>query len=108
MNKGSFREGFNQKGKESINRSGTIEVFLVCKAAIKNLKNAYEIIFYLKPQYLPHNEEQRSFIQDLPSQKDIPSFEAITGYLKNFSKSVKEVENMSLKNKTLLVVGYQR
>ena len=31
------------------------------------------------------------------------SFEAITGYLKTFSKSIKEDENMSLKNKTLMV-----
>ena len=30
------------------------------------------------------------------------SFEAITGYLKTFSKSIKEDENMSLKNKTLI------
>ena len=30
------------------------------------------------------------------------SFEAITGYLKTFSKSIKEDENMGLKNKTLM------
>ena len=32
----------------------------------------------------------------------MPSFEAITGYLKTFSKSIKEDENMGLKNKTLI------
>ena len=31
-------------------------------------------------------------------------FEAITGSLKTFSKSIKENENMSLKNKTLIGV----
>ena len=31
-------------------------------------------------------------------------FEAITGSLKTFSKSIKEDENMSLKNKTLIGV----
>ena len=32
----------------------------------------------------------------------MPSFEAVTGYLKTFSKSIKEDENMGLKNKTLM------
>ena len=50
--------------------------------------NVDEIIFYLKSQYLAHNEEQRTFIQHIPSEGNIPSFEAITGYLKTFSKSI--------------------
>ena len=33
----------------------------------------------------------------------MPSFEVITGYLKTFSKSIKEDETMGLKNKTLIV-----
>ena len=36
------------------------------------------------------------------AKKNMPSFEAITSYLKTFSKSIKEDENMSLKNKTLI------
>ena len=90
MKKSSFRECFNRKWKEAINRYGTTESFLARKAVIKNVKNVYEVIFYLKSQYLPHNEEQRAFIQDIPSQEDIPSFEAIVDYLKTFSKSIKK------------------
>ena len=66
------------------------------------MMNTDEIIFYLKSQYLAHNEEQRTFIQHIPSEENMSYFEAITGYLKNFSKFIKEDENMSLKNKTLI------
>ena len=48
-----------------------------------------EIIFYLKNQYLPPNEEPGTFIEDIPSQED-RSFEEISDYLKNFSKSIKK------------------
>ena len=58
------------------------------------------IIFYLKSKYLAHNEEPRIFINDIPSKE--PSFEAMSGYLKAFSKFIKEDENMSLKNKCLI------
>ena len=59
------------------------------------------MLFYLKNEYLPHNEE-RAFIEDIP-QEDRFTFEAISNYLKTFSKSIKEVENMSFKNKALVV-----
>ena len=73
------------------------------KAAVKNdTKNAHEIIFYLKNQYLPPIKERGTFIEDILSQADRFSFEGISDYLKNFSKSIKEVESMSLKNKALL------
>ena len=62
-----------------------MKAILVCKAAIKNIKNVHEY-----SQYLTHNEEQRTFIQDIPSGEDIPSFDAITGYLKTFLKSKKK------------------
>ena len=62
--------------------------------------NTEEIIFYLKPQYLEHNPQDRTFIPNIPSEEH--SFEAITGNLKTFSKSIKEDENMSLKNKSLI------
>ena len=42
-----------------------------------------------------------AFIEDIPSQED-QSFEEISDYLKTFSKSIKENENMSLKNKVLM------
>ena len=55
-----------------------------------------EIIYYLKWKYSAHNEEPKIFIYDIPSEE--PSFEVMTGYLKTFSKFVKEDENMSLKH----------
>ena len=73
------------------------------KAVVKNdVKNVHEIIFYLSNQYLPHNEERGTFIEAIPSQEDRLSFEVISDYLKTVSKSIKEVENMSLENKVLL------
>ena len=79
-----------------------MRVFLIRKAA-KNAKkiNINEIIFYLKSRYSPDNRDQITFIQNIPSQGDVPSFEAICEELKAISKSMKEDENMSLKNKLL-------
>ena len=79
-----------------------LRVFLACKDAAKNEKNFNEIIFYLKIQYLPHNDEWRTFIEDIPNKEDWFPFEEKSGCLKNFSKSMKEVENMSLNNKVSL------
>ena len=59
-------------------------------------------MFYLKSQYLTQDDEERTFIEDIPSEENMPSFEAITGDLNTFLKSIKEDENMSLKNKTLI------
>ena len=71
-----------------------LRVFLARKAALKgSVENVHEIRFYLKNQYLPHNEE-RAFIEDIPQF----TFEAISDSLKTFSKSIKEVEHMSLEN----------
>ena len=64
------------------------------------------MLFYLKNQYLPDNEEW-DLIEDI-LQKDRFTFEAISDSLKVFSKSIKEVENVSLKNKVLLGFGYQQ
>ena len=45
------------------------------KAAVKNdTKNAHEIIFYLKNQYLPPIKERGTFIEDILSQADRFSF----------------------------------
>ena len=72
------------------------------KAVVKSdAKNVNEIIFYLKNQYLPHNEEPRVFIEDIRSQED-RSFEEMSAYLKTFLKPIKENENMGLKNKVLM------
>ena len=69
---------------------------------VKSVKtvNIYEIIFYLKSKYLAHSEESRIFINNIPSEE--PFFEAMTGYLKTFSKFIKEDEIMSFKNKFLI------
>ena len=63
--------------------------------------NIDEIISYLESQHSIDNRNQITFIQDIPSQGDIPSFEAISEDLKTISKSMKEGENMSLKIKFL-------
>ena len=58
------------------------------------------MLSYLKNNYSLHTEE-RAFIEDIP-QDDRFLFEEMSDYLKTFSKSVLEVENMTLKNKVLL------
>ena len=75
--------------------------FLACKNDGKSrVENIYEKLFYLRKNYSTHTEE-RARIDDIP-QDDRFSFEEMSDYLKTFSKSVIEVENMSLKNKVLL------
>ena len=74
---------------------------MACKDDAKSsAEHIYEMVFYLKNNYSQHTEE-RTFIEDIP-QDDRFSFEEMSGYLKTFSKSVIEVENMTLKNKVLL------
>ena len=75
-------------------------VILVRKVKNQKVVNIEEIIFHLKSQYLEHNPQERTFIPNIPSEE--PSFEAITGNLKTFSKSIKEHENMGLNNKSLI------
>ena len=77
-------------------------MILVCKVMNEKMVNIYEIIFYLKSQYYAHIDEERTFIPNIPSKENMPSFEAIAGYLKTFSKSIMEDENMGLKNETLI------
>ena len=59
----------------------------------------------LKNKYSPYNEERGTFIEGIPSQEGQFTFEATSDSLKTFSKSIKEVENMSLKNK-MVDVGW--
>ena len=47
----------------------------------------------MKSNYSPHIED-RAFIEYIP-QEDISSFDEISDYLKTFSESVIEVENMT-------------
>ena len=75
------------------------EVILVRKAKNQKLVNIEEIFFYLKSQYSEQNLEDRTFVPNIPSEE--PSFETKTANLKTFSKSIKEHENMGLKNKSL-------
>ena len=70
------------------------------KAIKSGVENIHEMLFYLRNNYSPHTEE-RAFIEDIP-QDDRFSFEEISDYLKTFCTSIREVENMSLKNKVLL------
>ena len=79
-----------------------LRVLLVRKIA-KNAKkmNINEIIFYLKSEYSADNRDQITFIQEILSQGDVPSFEEISEDLEAISKSIKENENMTLKNKFL-------
>ena len=58
-------------------------VLLIRKEKIEKTVNIDEIIFYLKSMYSTHNEEPRTFIDDIPTDK--PSFEATT----NVSKMMK-------------------
>ena len=64
------------------------KVILVRKAKNQKFVNIKKIIFHLKSQYLEHNDEDRTFIANIPSEE--PSFEAITNNLKTFLKSIKE------------------
>ena len=50
--------------------------------------------------YSSHNDEPRTFINYIRIEE--PSFEAITNYLKTFSKHIKEDENMNLKKQVFI------
>ena len=76
------------------------KVILVYKVKNQKVVNIEETIFYLKSQYLEHNPQDRTSIPNILSEE--PSSEATTGNLKTFSKSIKEHENMGLKNKSLI------
>ena len=80
-------------------------VCFIRKGGIKNAKkvNIDEIIFNLKFRYSTDIRDQITFIQGIP--RDALSFEAVSGNLKTFSKSMKEDKNTSLKN-TFLFGGW--
>ena len=70
------------------------------KDAVKEVKNVNEIIFNLKNQFLPHNEERGTFIEDIPSQEDQFTFEAISDSMK--------LKTRALRIRYCWVVGYQQ
>ena len=73
-------------------------ILLIRKEKIEKTVNIDEIFFYLKSIYSTHNEEPRTFINDIPTEE--PSFEAMTNYLKTFQNQSRKMK-MSLKNKCL-------
>ena len=77
-----------------------MKVILVRKVKNQKVVNTEEKLFYLKSQYLKHNPQDRTFISNILSEE--PSFEATTGNLKIFSKSVKKHENKELNNSSLI------
>ena len=71
------------------------------KDAVKNgVESIHEMLFFFRNNHSSHTEEQ-AFIGDIP-QNDRFSFEEISDYLKTFSKSIRKVKNIGLKNKVLL------
>ena len=92
----------NEEERMRLTNLAPLKVSLYRKESLKEVKNVNEILCYLKNKYLPHNEEQVAYIGDIPSQEEQLTFETISDSIKIFSKSVGEVENMSLKNKALL------
>ena len=60
----------NENEKKQLTDLTPLRDFLARKPVVKNdLKNVNEIIFYLKNQYLPHNEERGAFIEDILIKK---------------------------------------
>ena len=81
-----------------------LTVSLIFKVRIAKTADIDETSLYLKSNCSAHNEKPRIFTHNIPTEE--PSFETITGYLKNFSKSIEEDENMSLKKSVYLADGF--
>ena len=65
-------------------------ILLIRKEKIEKTVNIDEILFYLKSIYSTHNEEPRTFINDIPTEE--PSFEAMTNYLKTFQNQSRKMK----------------
>ena len=59
----------SENEKKQLTDLAPLRVFLASKDAVKNEKNVGEIIFNLKNQYSPHNEERRTFIKTFQVKK---------------------------------------
>ena len=91
----AFDMVLNEREEKELVDLAPPRVLLIRKEKIEKTVNIDEIIFYLKSMYSTHNEEPRTFIDDIPT--DEPSFEAMTNHLKTFSECIKDDENMSIK-----------
>ena len=90
----------NEEERKQLTNMAPSRAFLARKDAGKSsTKNIHEMLFYLKKNYSPHNQEQARTDDIL--QGDSFSFEEMSNYLKTYFKSVIEVEDMTLKNKVL-------
>ena len=67
-----------RRRKKVIDRSIAFKSFLSCKDVIKEVRNVNEIVFFLKNKYLLHKEERRTFIEDIPSQECLFTFEEMS------------------------------
>ena len=98
------RAALGSKNEEEIKQLTDLvplKVFLTLEDTGKSsVENIYKMLFYLRKNYSLHTEEKACIENIL--QDDRFSFEEMSDYLKTFSKSVVEVENMTLKNKVLL------
>ena len=56
--------------------------------------NIDEIMFYLKYRYSDDNRDQITFIQGIPSQRDVPTFEGISEEMKVVSKHMEQDEGI--------------
>ena len=96
-------EGKDEDEKKQLTDLAPLGAFWVRKDVVMNEKNVDETIFYLKTQYQLHNQDQEiTLIEDIPSQENQFTFETISARLKLFSRSTREAENMTLKNRLLL------
>ena len=88
-------ESKNEEERKQLLVLAPSKVFLARKDAGKSrVENIHKMLFYLKNNFSPHNEEQARTDNSF-------SFEEMSSYLKTYSTSVIEVENMNLKNKVL-------
>ena len=95
LEKAALDRVLNEREEKELVDLAPPRVLLIRKEKIEKTVNIDEIIFYLKSMYSTHNEEPRTFIDDIPT--DEPSFEAMTNHLKTFSECIKDDENVSIK-----------
>ena len=93
----AFDMVLNEREEKELVDLAPPRVLLIRKEKIDKTVNINEIIFYLKSMYSIHNEEPRTFIDDIPTNK--PSFEAMTN-------CTKDNENIGTKISVYLVDGF--
>ena len=89
---GSKNEEMKRKGNNY--KSGAVKGILARKDAGKSsAKNIHKMSFYVKKKYSTQNEKQTR-IDNIPQNDRFFSFEEMSNYLKTYSKSVIEFENI--------------